>query len=168
MEAMSRATNSEEQRAETASLDEAQRRFIDDFGQMYARYGLALSFGRVFGLLLVSDEPISLDDIAATLGISKTGASVTTRELERAGVARRLGTRGSRRILYEATDDMDPIFAAMFARIRDSLATLQRAAPTLAEGRAKQRLRSMMALHEFWLRESASIMERWRSRRERP
>jgi len=28
---------------------------------MQTRYGLALSFGRVFGLLLVSDEPVSLD-----------------------------------------------------------------------------------------------------------
>ncbi len=149
-----------------APLDEAQRRFVEDFGRLYARYGLALSFGRVFGLLLVSDEPVSLDDIAGTLGMSKTGASVAARDLERAGVARRLGTPGSRRILYEANDEMDPIFQAMFVRIRDSLATLRRAEPTLADGHARERLRGMRELHEFWLRESDGIMERWRQRRQ--
>ncbi|TME15072.1 MAG: HTH domain-containing protein, partial [Chloroflexi bacterium] len=46
------------------------------------------SLGRIHGLLLLSDEPISLDEIAAKLGVSKTGASVVTRDLERVGAAR--------------------------------------------------------------------------------
>jgi len=42
-------------------LSAVQRRFVEELGQLYARYGLGLSFGRVFGLLLMSDEPVSLD-----------------------------------------------------------------------------------------------------------
>jgi len=55
----------------------------DDIGRTYARYGLPTSVGRVFGLLLASNEPLSLDEIALTLGISKSGASVAARDLER-------------------------------------------------------------------------------------
>src|SRR5260370_19276386 len=79
----------------------------DDVGRTYARYGLGLSVGRVFGLLLASNEPLSLDEIAETLRISKSGASVATRDLERFGVLHRLGSPGSRRVRSEATDAVD-------------------------------------------------------------
>ncbi len=147
-------------------LDQARQRFVDDFGQVFVRYGLTLTFGRVFGLLLLSDDPLSLDDLAAQLGVSKSGTSVAARDLERLGVARRLGTPGSRRVLYEANDNLEPIFEAQFARIRHQLTNLQRAEPLLGQGRAKERLDEMKELHEFWLRESDGIMERWRQRRE--
>lgn len=147
------------------SLGEAERRFVDDLGQMYARYGLAPTFGRVFALLLISDEPLSLDELAAKLGISKTQASVAARDLERLGGARRLSTPGSRRIRYEASENMETIFKVQFERIRDGLDKLQRVEPALSPGRGKNRLRQMKELHEFWLRESEGIMERWRRSR---
>jgi predicted transcriptional regulator len=142
-------------------LTAAERRFVEGFGHLYARYGVSITFGRLFGLLLVSNGPLSLDDIADILGISKSGASVAARELERAGVIKRHGTPGSRRIVYDAVDDMEPVFAATFTRVRDSLALLKREEPTLADGRGKKRVRHMRELHEFWLRESQGILDRW-------
>jgi predicted transcriptional regulator len=149
-----------------SGLDEAQRRVVEDFGQLFARYGLTLTFGRVFGLLLISDRPLSLDDIATQLGVSKSGTSVAARDLERLGIARRLGTLGSRRALYEASDNLEPIFEAQFARVRQQLSYLQRTDALLPPGRAKARLRTMMDLHLFWLSESEGIMSRWRQRME--
>jgi DNA-binding transcriptional regulator GbsR (MarR family) len=134
----------------------------DDIGRVYARYGLALSIGRVFGLLLASDEPLTLDDIAATLGISKSGASVAARDLERVGVVHRLGMPGSKRVLYEATESMESTFAGTFARVRDSLNAMNRAESRLTAGKAKRRMQEMVEVHEFWLRESDGIIERWR------
>jgi DNA-binding transcriptional regulator GbsR (MarR family) len=134
----------------------------DDIGRVYTRYGLALSIGRVFGLLLASDEPLTLDEIAGTLGISKSGASVAARDLERAGVVHRLGTPGSKRVLYEATESMESTFAGTFARVQDSLNAMNRAHSRLAAGRAKRRMKEMVEVHEFWLRESSGIIERWR------
>lgn len=148
-------------------LSEAQRGFVEGFGHLYARYGVSIRFGRLFGLLLVSDGPLSLDDIADTLGISKSSASVAARELERAGIIKRHGTAGSRRIVYEAVEDMGPIFTATFTRVRDSLVLLKVGEPALAEGRGKKRVRLMRKLHEFWLQESEGIMERWRRRQTR-
>jgi DNA-binding transcriptional regulator GbsR (MarR family) len=137
-----------------------------DIGRVYARYGLALSIGRVFGLLLASDQPLTLDEIAGTLGISKSGASVAARDLERVGVVHRLGTPGSKRVLYEATESMESTFAGTFARVRDSLDAMNRAEERLPAGKAKRRMREMVEVHEFWLLESDGIIERWRRGRQ--
>jgi DNA-binding transcriptional regulator GbsR (MarR family) len=144
---------------------DARLRIADEFGHAWARYGLALTVGRVFGLLLASDGPLSLDEIAAELGVSKSGASVAARELERSGIARRLGTSGSRRVLYEAAGSMEPSFDATFARIRESLELIERSEPLLRAGPALERMRLMRELHEFWLTEIEGVKERWRRRR---
>jgi predicted transcriptional regulator len=145
-------------------MADQRRRFIDDFGHMYAHYGLSLSFGRAFALLLTNDGPLSLDEIAAQLETSKSAISVATRDLERAGVARRVIRPGSRRVLYEASDDLLPTFEAQFTRVRQSLQVLKRAHLLALRGRAGERMREMIALHEFWLEESQGIVERWRRR----
>lgn len=149
-----------------ARLADPRIEVADDIGRTYARYGLALSVGRVFGLLLASDEPMSLDEIAKTLGISKSGASVAARDLERVGGVHRLGTAGSKRVVYEATDRMETTFNGTFARVRDSLDTMKRAEARLGPGNAKRRMKQMVEVHEFWLRESNRIMERWRRGRQ--
>jgi len=138
----------------------------DDIGRLYARYGLALSIGRVFGLLLASNQALSLDEIAETLGISKSGASVAARDLERIGVVIRRGTPGSKRVVYEATDEMESTFSGTFARVNDALQAMDRAESRLGAGKAKQRMKQMVEVHEFWLRESNDMMERWRRRRQ--
>src|SRR2546430_17192681 len=138
----------------------------DDIGHLYGKYGLALSIGRVFGLLLASEAPLSLDEIAETLGISKSGASVAARDLERVGVVRRLGTPGSKRVLYEATDEMETTFTGTFARVRDSLSAMQRAESLLRPGKAKRRMKGNVEVHEFCLRESSGIIERRRRSRQ--
>jgi DNA-binding transcriptional regulator GbsR (MarR family) len=79
-------------------------------------------------------------------------------------VVRRLPTPGSRRALYEATDDVAPMLEALFARVRLQLAHLQRANALLAAGRARERLRTMIQLHEVLLREFEGIMDRRRRR----
>ncbi len=149
-------------------LDDRLRRVIDDFGQIFARYGLALTIGRVFGLLLISDDPLSLDDIATLLGVSKSSTSVTARELERLGIVRRFAIPGSRRIVYELGDDLEPIFDSQLTRVRQQLAVLDRAEPLLMAGRARDRLHHMQELHEFAVRETEGMRERWRQRKDPP
>jgi DNA-binding MarR family transcriptional regulator len=109
----------------------------------------------------LNDEPVSLDEISARLGVSKTGASVVTRDLERVGAARRRVQTGSRRVLYEATGDMRPVFEAMFARVRGTVAVLRGADGLVSPGRAKDRLQELKAVCEFWLSEGEGILARW-------
>jgi len=155
------------QNVRNIELTAARRRFMDDVGHLYAHYGLSVTFGRAFALLLLREDPISLDDLAAELEVSKSAVSVAARDLERAGVARRLTSPGSRRVLYEANDDLVPIFQAQFTRIRQSLPVLQGADELATGSRARQRLRDVIELHEFWLAEAQGIVDRWRRRTRR-
>lgn len=148
-------------------LVEARRRFMDDLGHLYAHYGLSVTFGRAFALLLLRDDPISLEDLAVELEVSKSAVSVAARDLQRAGVARRLTSPGSRRVLYEANDDMVPIFQAQFARVRQSLPVLQGSDELATGSKARHRIRDMIDLHEFWLVEAQGIIDRWRKRARR-
>ena len=78
----------------------------------------------------------------------------------------RLGTPGSKRVLYEATDEMESTFTGTFARVRDSLNAMKRAQSHLGPGKARRRMKEMVEVHEFWLRESTGILDRWRRRRQ--
>ena len=133
-------------------------------GEFFARYGVAATIGRVFALLLTSDAPLSLDEIAAWLGTSKSGISVAARDLERLGLVRRQLTRGSRRILFEASDDMAAVFEAQFTRIREQRGLFVQAEPLLGSERARRRLQRILELHDFWLTRSARILNDWRNR----
>jgi DNA-binding transcriptional regulator GbsR (MarR family) len=62
--------------------------------------------GRLFGLLLVSAEPLSLDDLAGRLGVSKASISINVRLLEEKGVVERMGRQADRRDYYRIADDM--------------------------------------------------------------
>lgn len=62
--------------------------------------------GRIFGLLIISDSEISLDDIASTLGASKGSASVNTRLLEEKGIIERVSRPGDRRDYYRIASDL--------------------------------------------------------------
>jgi DNA-binding transcriptional ArsR family regulator len=155
-------------RAPRASDPEvARRRFVDDLGHLYARFGLSVTFGRLFALLLLTDQAVSLEDLAARLEVSKSAVSVAARDLERVGLVRRLTSPGSRRVRYEAGDDMVPLFQAQFSRIRLSLPLFQSAEALASPGHAAQRVRDMVDLHEFWLVEGDGILERWRERSRR-
>jgi DNA-binding transcriptional regulator GbsR (MarR family) len=150
--------------AERPAVQDAERhRFVDAIGEFFSRYGATATIGRVFALLLTSDAPLSLDDIAAWLGVSKSGASVATRDLERLALVRRQLTRGSRRVRYEACEDMSPSFEARFAQVRQLRDLLAQGEALVTSGQARKRLDAVLALHDFWLAESAGIMERWRN-----
>ena len=73
-------------------------------------------------------------------------------------------TRGTRRILYEASDDMASLFDAQFARIRQQRTLFAQGESIVHSAHARERMRKMLDLHDFWLSESAGIMERWRQR----
>ena len=62
--------------------------------------------GRLFGLLLVSDDERSLDELADLLGVSKASISVNARLLEDKGVVERVSRQADRRDYYRIADDL--------------------------------------------------------------
>lgn len=79
---------------------ESQQRFIEAFVQLLLPWGMPIAAARLYVYLLIAGVPVSLDEFAEGLGISKSVASTAARFLQSGGVARRLTERGSKRIRY--------------------------------------------------------------------
>jgi DNA-binding transcriptional regulator GbsR (MarR family) len=79
-------------------------RFIERAGLIWEQDGMPRIAGRIFALTLVTEDPLSLDEIAETLAVSKASVSNDTRLLERMGFVERIGKPGDRKDYYQATD----------------------------------------------------------------
>jgi DNA-binding transcriptional regulator GbsR (MarR family) len=146
-------------------LSEAQQRFTEDVARLLVPWGVPQTAARLYGYLLLSAEPASLDRITADLEISKSSASVAARLLEQYMLVRRLGERGSKRALYEVSENYEGMLTAQ-NRLLDALAELLRTgAGSIASGDARERLNDMA---EFYLviREAMdAALRSWRQRR---
>lgn len=89
------------------NLDAAQNSMLDGLGQLAAYFGFSKVMGQLFGALLMSAEPLSLDDLVELLDISKASVSMNLRTLEHMGMVRQVWVRGKggRRKFYEAETD---------------------------------------------------------------
>ena len=88
--------------------------FIERMGLTAETDGLSRIAGRLFGALLLADEPRSLDALAEQLDVSKASVSTEARRLVERGVAERIGKTGDRRDYYALTPD----FFAQIVRFR--------------------------------------------------
>lgn len=79
--------------------------FIRIVGELGANLGLNRSVGQIYGLLYMSDKPLSLDTIVEELKMSKGSVSLNIRELERWGAVKKIWVSGSRKDFYEADSD---------------------------------------------------------------
>jgi DNA-binding transcriptional regulator GbsR (MarR family) len=80
--------------------------FVEDMGMVMERYGLPRIGGRIMGLFMIDEEPLSLDDIARLLGVSRASVSTNLRMSEIIGMAKRVSRPGDRRDYYIGTEDM--------------------------------------------------------------
>jgi DNA-binding transcriptional regulator GbsR (MarR family) len=80
--------------------------FVDGIGAAAATSGILNQLqGRIFALLYLQPQPMSLDEIAAELQQSKSNISVNIRGLVEWQLVRRIPVRGSRKDHYEAATD---------------------------------------------------------------
>lgn len=79
-----------------------QRRFVEAAGETTREFGLGRLIGRTYATLFLSPSPMSLDEIAEGLSISKASASIVMRQLAGWGAARLVSFPGDRRDHYEA------------------------------------------------------------------
>lgn len=80
--------------------------FIQDFGDRYQNFGLSKLMGRIVGLLIFEEGPLSLDEIAEQLQVSKGPVSQITRRLNENGLLRKVWVPGSRRDYYAAEEEI--------------------------------------------------------------
>lgn len=87
-------------------MDALTAHFIESMGLTLESEGLPRIAGRIFGLLLVSENAQSLDDLAAELQVSKGSVSTNTRLLEQRGVLERVSRPADRRDYYQVPADL--------------------------------------------------------------
>jgi len=126
-------------------LNGAERRFIDDVARLLTPWGVPLTAARLYGYLLLFPEPVSLDRMTDDLAMGKSSASVAARLLEKYRLVLRHSERGSKRVLYEVSEDYDGMLTEQ-NRLLDGLADLMKsgaAAQTL--GRCRNAWRTWLA-----------------------
>lgn len=78
-------------------------------GDLAESLSLNKSLGQIYGLLYILPEPLSLEEIARRLSMSKGNASVNLRVLESWSAVQSVSVSGSRRDHYRANTDLKGI-----------------------------------------------------------
>ncbi len=93
---------------------ESEERFIEAWGAMGALWGINRSVARCHALLMVSEEPLALEEIAERLQMSRGNASMSLKELRNFGVIRQVQRTGDRRDYYATEPDVWTMFFRIF------------------------------------------------------
>lgn len=89
------------------ALDAVHNSMLEGLSQLFAYFGFGKVMGQLYGVLLMSPTPLSLDDLMERLDISKASVSMNMKTLEHMGMVRQVWVRGGggRRKYYEAETD---------------------------------------------------------------
>ena len=99
-------------------------------GELAESFSFNRSIGQIYGLLYMSPEPLSLDEIARRLAMSKGNASINVRVLESWGAVKSVWVSGSRRDHYEANTDLKGL---LMRRVEEGLSRRLEAAESRLE-----------------------------------
>lgn len=88
------------------TVEDIQNELIDSIGETSERFGMTRVAGLLEGLLILAREPLSLDEMAERLEVSKASVSTNIRVLERWKAVRRVFNRGDRKNYYELRGDL--------------------------------------------------------------
>jgi|FaiFalFF_MnMetaG_3_1042247.scaffolds.fasta_scaffold09821_1 DNA-binding transcriptional regulator GbsR (MarR family) len=128
-------------------LDPIVRRFILHWGEMGTRWGLNRTVAQIHALLYLSPRPLNAEEIAESLGISRSNVSTSLKELQGWGVVRVVHIPGDRRDYFETIPDVWEMFKIILserkrreldptlALLRAAVAELERSSldPTVKE-----------------------------------
>jgi DNA-binding transcriptional regulator GbsR (MarR family) len=127
---------------------ETRDRFIQGMAQLLVPLGVPQTAARLYGYLLLSENPVSLDRMVADLEISKSTASVSAHLLEMYTLVRRSGVRGTRRVLFEASDDYAGMMNTQKRSLEQLAALIKEGAQSSSSKKTRERLKTMA---EFYL-----------------
>lgn len=133
-------------------------RFVLHFGEMGSRWGVNRTVGQIYALLFLAPQPLHADDIAETLGFSRSNVSLGLKELQSWRLVKLVHQVGDRRDYFETPKDVWEIFRILMEekRKREIDPTLTLLRDTLLEpprgpdgAYAQQRMTEMLELIEL-------------------
>lgn len=93
----------------------SRKRIMESITQNIHLFGQPPSAGRQYSMLFFENKPMTLDEMADELGMSKTSMSTSIRSLAESKLVERVWERGVRKDLYEVNDDWYQNFIDTFS-----------------------------------------------------
>jgi DNA-binding transcriptional regulator GbsR (MarR family) len=154
--------------AQPTTADERERDwFIEQVGLASEADGFTHIAGRLFGLLLLSSTPCSLDEMADVLNVSKASVSTEARRLLERNVVLRQTVEGDRRDYYQIAPDF---FRAVmqtrvnrWSRMHDLAVAARERMPELPPA-VRERLSYVDIVHDFLIDRMNSALLQWDER----
>jgi len=146
-------------------LSERTSEFIEKIGLLFEHGGSTRTHGRLMGLLLVHDKPLSLDEMADHLQVSKASLSTNARMAVQIGMAQRVSRPGDRKDYYEMTPGSFENMVSHRLQAIDVFIHLANDGLEAVEAdnkTARARLEQMKDFYQFFLEELKQSLARWR------
>jgi hypothetical protein len=156
-----------EDTVQEGALTSEKTRFVEGMGRYFEQFGISRIGGRILGLLMLAEEPLSLDDMATLLSVSRASISTNIRLLTTSGLAALVTKPGDRRDYYSFTDDAWG--HSMYIELKSLLPLRRMAARALAalapeDTMARAQVEDLVDFCDFFIEEHHSMMARWRAR----
>lgn len=88
-------------------------KFIQCWGQMGSCWGINKTMAQIHALLMVSDKPLSTDEVMKELDISRGNANMNLRDLVDWGLVKRSIQKGDRREYFQSEKDVWKMFCTI-------------------------------------------------------
>lgn len=148
-------------------LNLEQRQFIERVGLYFEQYHLSRIGGRLLGLLLLSERPLGLGEMADLLGVSRASVSTNIRTTADFGLTELVSLPGDRRDYYRVGPEAWA--QGLEARIEGTRQLRRIAeqglAATAPTGAPVTHLQELLDFCDFTIAEQITLVERWRARR---
>ena len=149
-------------------MDARTAHFIERMGLALEADGLPRIAGRIFGLLLVSEDARSLDDLARQLRVSKASVSTNARMLEQRAVLERISWPGDRRDYYRVPTNLFSHTMAQrvarWQRFHEAIGAARTSLP-IRSPEVLERLEEYEEAYAFMSRVITEALARWQATR---
>jgi DNA-binding transcriptional regulator GbsR (MarR family) len=149
-------------------MDVRTAHFIEQMGLALEADGLPRIAGRIFGLLLVSEDARSLDDLAHELRVSKASVSTNARMLEQRAVLERTSRPGDRRDYYRVPSDLFSHTMAQrvarWQRFHDAIGAARTGLP-IRSAEVMERLEEYQQAYAYMSQVITEALAHWRANR---
>lgn len=98
----------------TNKIEDIKDEAIFTLAKLINLYGLTLSESRLFSTMFLENNPMTLDELSQSLGMSKTSMSTGVRSLLDAQMVAKKWKKGMRKDLYIVEEDLYKTFSSAF------------------------------------------------------
>jgi len=141
-------------------MDDIQYSLIEEFGLGYKRFGHSDLMGRVVGLMLTEVEPMTIDQIAKSLSVTRTPVNDVLKRLEAHALIKRVWIKGNRKHHFTISNEVfHQAGTNLAAQFKENLDISKRYLADYlnmyneAEGKKKESIKKIcerfISMHEF-------------------